>query len=264
MQSRGQTSYNNSPDSSVFSNLRYPIHASVHEAREIASNTNVANQRCSDKTPPLDPTPTQGEPVQPRKHCSFQRSQSRNPSRASNIRRRNSYKRGLRSLSRCGERNRSKKTRLNRRLFRSFKQWYLKFAIRSRGKAPETRRRHRRQSNTDKWKQLNRMERKRLFLQFKNRDKRIAEPTQLAYNRPIKAATLDVRGLVGENALTKESILVDIMKTQGYDIMRLQETNVNTSCIRDVNKFTFYYSSDVKQKDIKKKEEQSSRCKGKR
>ena len=87
----------------------------------------------------------------------------------------------------------------------------------------------------------------------------------MAYNRTVRAATLNVRGLVGENAITKEHLIVDIMKSQRYDIMLLQETDVNSSSVRTTSGYTFYYSSDVKQpeNDMTKKCIEEAKAKGK-
>ena len=80
---------------------------------------------------------------------------------------------------------------------------------------------------------------------------------RLAYNRTVRAATLNVRGLVGETAITKEHLIVDIIKPQRYDIMLLQFVRLTV--------IFFYYSSDVKQPDIEKTKKciEEAKAKGK-
>ena len=167
-------------------------------------------------------TPTLGEPVLPRKRPRFQRSRGSDPTRAWD-KSRASKKHGVRSISRVICRNilRNHRSRLNRRVFRTFRSWYLEYAVRRKQHAQETWERHGRHT-LQKWKMLSLTKKKRLFEEFKNRGKGKGKPTKMAYNRTVRAATLNVRGLVGETAITKEHLIVDIIKPQRYDIMLLQ------------------------------------------
>ena len=93
--------------------------------------------------------------------------------------------------------------------------------------------------------------RKSQFHQFKNPERADKPRTSphLRYNQPLKVATLNVRGLVGENAYLKKAQVVNIMTKFEYDLMLLQETNKNTNSVETIKGFEFFFSTDVKPKD---------------
>ena len=57
--------------------------------------------------------------------------------------------------------------------------------------------------------------------------------------------TLNVRGLNGENGITKRQHLTKVMQDERLDILLLTETQENTSSIEAHNDFTFFFSSDI-------------------
>ena len=57
----------------------------------------------------------------------------------------------------------------------------------------------------------------------------------MAYGKEIKVASLNVRGLKGEQAHTKQKLLINIMKKNAYDVLLLQETTVNRNCVQHLD-----------------------------
>ena len=127
-----------------------------------------------------------------------------------------------------------------RRLWRCFKHLYGKVRP---TKAQET-----------KHAQVQRKDMKAAFKSFFTETcKRTDDPPKshkskghkLPYGVPLKVATLNIRGLNGENGITKRQHIGKIMRSEGLDILLLTETQVNTSSIEIHNEFTFFFSSDV-------------------
>ena len=157
-------------------------------------------------------SPSGGEPGQPRKCSHFQRRLTKSPTGASNKQTRNQNrfaklsKSCQKKLSRCNRR------RLNRHKYREFKTWHKQYVAKP--YAPARHLRQHRDQHAVKSAMLTREVRKSLFHQFKNpnqTDKR-KRTFKLRYNHPLKVATLNVRGLIGEHAYVKKRILVDFMK----------------------------------------------------
>ena len=106
------------------------------------------------------------------------------------------------------------------------------------------------------WRRKNiRLENRQQFKIYKSRVVEAVEPNQkthknkgdkVPYGFPFKAATLNVRGLNGDNGITKRQHVTQIMKQEGVDIMLLTETHVNHSSTETHNDFGFFFSSDVK------------------
>ena len=78
---------------------------------------------------------------------------------------------------------------------------------------------------------------------------RISKPDKThkskGHRLPLKVGTLNVRGLNGENGITKRQHLTKVMQDERLDILLLTETQGNTSCIESHNDFTFFFSSDI-------------------
>ena len=68
---------------------------------------------------------------------------------------------------------------------------------------------------------------------------------KLPYGMPLKAATVNVRGLNGENGITKRQHIVRVMKEERLDILLLTETQVNTSSVDTLDDYVFFFSSDI-------------------
>ena len=62
---------------------------------------------------------------------------------------------------------------------------------------------------------------------------------------PLKAATVNIRGLNGENGITKRQHIVRVMKEERLDILLLTETQVNTSSVDTLDDYVFFFSSDI-------------------
>ena len=203
----------------------------------------------------LDSSPSGGEPDQPRGRSHPQRRQTKSSNGAIQIKRRNS-KRGLRNILTCSKRkeDRNKRRRQNRREYREYKAWCKNYV--SKQKAPEPRLRQRRDRCAFLSAIPDRQVRKRQFHLFKQKqpEKRRKNTAKLRYNKPLKVATLNVRGLIGDNAHLKKCLLVDIMTKCGYDIMLLQETNFNKNSVETLKGFEFFYSTDVKLTDASQHE----------
>ena len=118
-------------------------------------------------------------------------------------------------------------------------------------KARETWEQQRRKRKTI-WKNTKREDISRMFSNYKLPTGGGNNHVKLAYSKPLKVATLNVRGMKSENAMTKGALIADIMKKQHYDIMLLQETNENTKSVRAIQGFDFYFSTDIKQEEILK------------
>ena len=129
-------------------------------------------------------------------------------------------------------------------LFRQFKQFTTNYTLKQ--KALEMRRR------LYLWRRLGRPEKRRQFHQFVKRenDEKPEDKVQLAYGKEIKVASLNVRGLKGEQAEIKQKLLIDIMEKNKYDILLLQETNVNRNCVFTVEGYKFFFSTDVKEQEV--------------
>ena len=102
------------------------------------------------------------------------------------------------------------------------------------------------------WKNTKREDISRMFSNYKLPTGGGNNHVKLAYSKPLKVATLNVRGMKSENAMTKGALIADIMKKQHYDVMLLQETNENTKSVRTIQGFDFYFSTDIKQEEILK------------
>ena len=201
---------------------------------------------------PLLSTPTGGEPVQPRRRSLLRRRSG--ALRALNITAtRSSSKRGLRSTENTLSRiqRRRLKQKLSRAKFRQFKRWYLDYCMYRGSKARETWEQQRRKRKTI-WKNTKREDISRMFPNYKLPTGGGNNHVKLAYSKPLKVATLNVRGMKSENAMTKGALIADIMKKQHYDTMLLQETNENTKSVRTIQGFDFYFSTDIKQEEILK------------
>ena len=61
---------------------------------------------------------------------------------------------------------------------------------------------------------------------------------------------MNVRSLKGEQAEVKRQLFFDIMARNGYDILLLQETNVNRNCVENVDGYKFFFSTDVKEQEV--------------
>ena len=118
-------------------------------------------------------------------------------------------------------------------------------------KARETWEQQRRKRKTI-WKNTKREDISRMFSNYKLPTGGGNNHVKLAYSKPLKVATLNVRGMKSENAMTKGALIADIMKKQHYDIMLLQETNENTKSVRTIQGLDFYFSTDIKQEEILK------------
>ena len=62
---------------------------------------------------------------------------------------------------------------------------------------------------------------------------------------PLKAATVNIRGLNGENGITKRQHIVQVIKEERLDILLLTETQVNTSSVNTFDDYMFFFSSDI-------------------
>ena len=72
-----------------------------------------------------------------------------------------------------------------------------------------------------------------------------AKGFKLPYQMPMKFASVNVRGLMSENGITKWQLIVDTMKKERYDVMLLSETQVNSSSLETHDDYLFFFSSDV-------------------
>ena len=98
---------------------------------------------------------------------------------------------------------------------------------------------------------MSRPERRRQFQEFSTRESELkVEPESLAFGKQLKTASLNVRSLKVEQAEIKRKLLVDIMARNGYDILLLQETNVNRNCVENVDGYKFFFSTDVKEQEV--------------
>ena len=128
-------------------------------------------------------------------------------------------------------------------MYRAFKQFTINYKLKQ--KALEMRRR------SYPWSQMSRPERRRQFQEFSTREREIkVEPGSLAFGKQLKTASLNVRSLKVEQAEIKRKLLVDIMARNGYDILLLQETNVNRNCVEKVDGCKFFFSTDVKEQEV--------------
>ena len=69
---------------------------------------------------------------------------------------------------------------------------------------------------------------------------------KIPYGFPLKAPSLNIRGLNGENGIATRQHVTHVMKQEGIDFMLLTETQVNHSSTESHNDFLFFFSSDVK------------------
>ena len=216
----------------------------THEGIPVVSNF-PAQGRLDGKM--LATPPSGGEPGQPRN--SFQRRQRSNPLGA---RCRNSI-RGLRSYRAIYDRKckRTKRRRGNRRTNREFRQWFRKYVSKQCAPEPQRRRQFRHAKDMP-----DRNTRKRMLIDYKKTLalQRPGQRARLAYNKPLKVATLNVRGLIGENAVVKKELLVDIMKKQCYDVLLLQETNINTNSVETLKGYRLFFSTDIKPGSLESRE----------
>ena len=194
--------------------------------------------------PLLGIPPTRGEPARPRGAQAPLRRRRVYPHRAAcKPRNRN---RGFRSKSRTEGRKKERveRTKYKRRLFRQFKQFMLQYSFKQ--KALEMRKR----SST--WRLFGKPERRRQFHHFSKREKeqKTEDAPNMAYGKEIKVASLNVRGLKGEQAHIKQKLLIDIMKKNAYDVLLLQETTVNRNCVQHLDGFKFFFSTDVKEQEV--------------
>ena len=98
---------------------------------------------------------------------------------------------------------------------------------------------------------MSRPKRRRQFQKFSKRERETkVEPESLAYGKQLKVASSNDRSLKGEQAEVKRQLLVDIMARNGYDILLLQETNVNRNCVENVDGYKFFFSIDVKEQEV--------------
>ena len=188
----------------------------------------------------LETSPSSGEPDQPRRCFHFQRRRSKLPNGARN----RNTNRGFRSQVSLKKRQISRRHRRwkNRRAYREFKTCCKKFIWPK--KAPESRLRQHRFWHAKVMSAMpGRNARKSQFHQFKNPERADKPRTSphLRYNQPLKVATLNVRGLVGENAYLKKAQVVNIMTKFEYDLMLLQETNKNTNSVETIKGFEFFF-----------------------
>lgn len=68
---------------------------------------------------------------------------------------------------------------------------------------------------------------------------------KVPYRLPMRFATLNVRGLNGDNGITKRQLIVETMKRDKYDVMLLSETQVNCSSSETHGDYLFFFSTDV-------------------
>ena len=85
---------------------------------------------------------------------------------------------------------------------------------------------------------------------------------KIPYKFIMKACTHNVRGLNGENGITKRELIVKRMKEEKIDIMLLTETNVNTNSVEDKGNFIFFFSTSVDPKIRESAEERRAQGKG--
>lgn len=72
-----------------------------------------------------------------------------------------------------------------------------------------------------------------------------AKAHRLPCDIPLKAATLNIRGLNGPNGITKRQLIGDVMRKDCLDILLLTETQVNTSNVGTHGNFIVFFSSDI-------------------
>ena len=138
------------------------------------------------------------------------------------------------------QRKKNTKRAANRRLWRYFKS---KLGKGRPEKAQETRRRRDQQLKTKTaFKHFRGQSKKPIDSNFREHK---ANGPKIPYGKPLKVATLNVRGLNGENGITKRQLIGDTMKKEGLDLMLLTETQVNSSSVEIHDDFTFFFSSDV-------------------
>ena len=91
------------------------------------------------------------------------------------------------------------------------------------------------------------------FKEFKGKASQAIDPhtrehkskgPKLPYGMPLKAATVNIRGLNGENGITKRQHIVRVMKEERLDIL-LTETQVNTSSVDTLDDYVLFFSSDI-------------------
>ena len=204
----------------------YCLQESTKSSSQLTTSVPHSNSslQAFEKPTSLVPTPTRGEPVQSRRPSALPRRQSSSTTRASNkSRARSSKVRGLRSVSailrrKAGATDRRK---CNRQQYKTFKSLFLTYCTRQKPQAREAWKRHRRQKQ--KWKSMKPTERKQLFMQYKAGTRMQTSRWKMAYSIKMKVATLNVRGLIGDNAITKALTIVQIMKKEKYDIMLLRK-----------------------------------------
>ena len=110
-------------------------------------------------------------------------------------------------------------------------------------KAQETRRRRDQQLKTKTaFKHFRGQSKKPIDSNFREHK---AKGPKIPYGKPLKVATLNVRGLNGENGITKRQLIGDTMKKEGLGLMLLTETQVNSSSVEIHGDFTIFISSDV-------------------
>lgn len=153
----------------------------------------------------------------------------------------NNFPTKLKTSSKLNNHKNNKKRAFHRRLWRYFKRINGKFERPA--KAQEA---WRRRSDYAQLKMAFRVYKKeagvrisKIHKTHKNKGHR------LPYGTSLKVGTLNIRGLNGENGITKRQHITKVMKDERLDIILLTETQVNTSSVENHNDFIFFFSSDI-------------------
>ena len=68
---------------------------------------------------------------------------------------------------------------------------------------------------------------------------------KLPYKMPLKVATFNIRGLNGENGVTKRQLNTKTMNDEELDVLLLTQTQVNSSSVETHNDYLFCFGSDI-------------------